>query len=116
MQFVGGQPGSGRPRQPRVIEVMRERIEQDIDRILRPYFDALEEAVLHATFEGSVIVSDVPDLGARIAAAEKLLDRVYGKPRQAMEHSGPDRGGVPIELSAEGSKAVHEFLARVRGE
>jgi hypothetical protein len=32
---------------------------------------------------------------ARVAAAQALLDRGWGKPMQAMEHSGPD--GNPIE-------------------
>ena len=40
--------------------------------------------------------SDVEDLGAQITAAEHLLSRVYGKPRQQLEHAGAEGG--PIEL------------------
>jgi hypothetical protein len=32
---------------------------------------------------------------ARVAAANAILDRAFGKPSQALEHSGPD--GAPIE-------------------
>lgn len=34
---------------------------------------------------------------ARVAAANSLLDRGWGKPVQAVEHSGPD--GAPIEVT-----------------
>lgn len=34
---------------------------------------------------------------AKIAAAKELLDRGYGKPTQAMEHSGPDGGPVVVQ-------------------
>ena len=34
---------------------------------------------------------------AKIAAAKELLDRGYGKPAQAMEHSGPDGGPVVVQ-------------------
>jgi hypothetical protein len=67
---------------------MRQRVETEIDAILKPYFDALHGAVLHAVHEGRVIVSEHPELAARIAAAEKLLDRVHGRPSQQLEVSG----------------------------
>jgi hypothetical protein len=35
---------------------------------------------------------------ARVAAADKLLDRGYGKAPQAMEHSGPGGGPVTYRL------------------
>lgn len=97
--FGGPQEGSGRPRAPRVIEEMRRRVEEEVDDILAPYFDALRGAVLHAAYEGEVFVSDHPDVAARIAAAEKLLDRVYGRPRQVTEVTGEDGG--PIQLEGE---------------
>lgn len=114
--FGGSQEGAGRPRLPRPHELMRERIEEDLERILRPYFDAIDNAVVTSVSMGEVTVSDVKDLGARIAAAEKLLDRVYGKSRQAVEHTG--EGGQPIQLDHAGDeetvKLAHELLARVR--
>ena len=78
---------------------MREKVEAEIDKVIAPYFDAVENAMMHATYEGDVIVSPHPDLGARINAAEKLLDRVYGKPRQTIEHAGPlDGSAIPVEF------------------
>ena len=45
-------------------------------------------------------ISHDPKAGAaaRISAANSLLDRLYGKPSQAVEVSGPDGG--PVELRA----------------
>lgn len=34
---------------------------------------------------------------ARVSAATAILDRAYGRPKQAVEHSGP--GGSPIEVA-----------------
>jgi hypothetical protein len=98
--FGGSQPDAGRPAKPRVVDVLRERVEAEVEKIVAPYFEALEHAVLHATYEGEVVVSEHADLGARINAAEKLLDRVYGKPRQTIEHAGAQDGAaVPVELN-----------------
>lgn len=65
------------------------------------------------------ILKESPDDKARIAAAEALLNRAWGKPSQAVEVSGPD--GEPIESKAEvtahadpGNAArILEVLARV---
>lgn len=42
---------------------------------------------------------DIADKGeseaARVAAANALLDRGYGRPRQALEHSGPEGSPMP---------------------
>ena len=94
---------------------MRERVEERIDEILAPYFDAIRSAVVHATYEGEVLPSQHPDLGARIAAAEKVLNRVYGKPRQVQEVTG--EGGGPVEVSGdladpEIRRLAHELLRR----
>ncbi len=93
---AAGVLGGAATRKPRLVEVMRERVEAEVDRILAPYFEALEGAVVTATWEGEVIASDVADLGARIAAAEKLLNRVYGMPRQATELTGAEGGPVAV--------------------
>lgn len=111
-----GAKGGAATRRPRVIERMRERVEEDIEKIIAPYFDAIENAIVTATHEGQVIPSEVADLGARIKAAEALLDRVYGKPRQVTEVSGPDGGAVPIQGldDPEVARAAHEFLSNVK--
>lgn len=102
----------GRPKLPRPHEVMRDRIESEIDAVLEPYFAALTGAVAHSFYEGELVLSDEPDYGARIAAAEKLLDRVYGRPRQQLEHTG--HNGAPIKTEGTldvSSPKVREHLS-----
>jgi hypothetical protein len=38
-----------------------------------------------------------PEAGARVAAADKLADRVDGKAKQPVENSGPDGGPMVME-------------------
>lgn len=106
LAFHGPTPGSGRPRLERPTEAMQRLVEENVLAVLRPHFmalgydvvlkdgrPALQEGVmptLTAAFQGEVSQSDVVDLGAMLEAAEKLLDRVYGRPRQALEHTGAD--------------------------
>jgi hypothetical protein len=116
-RFGGPQPGSGRPRAPHAVEALRQRIEDSIEAWIAPYEEAVKNAVLHATHEGKVHVSDVPDLGARIKAAEAAFDRAYGRPRQVQEIVGAEGG--PIRVSEEAfadpktRKALHELVRRV---
>jgi hypothetical protein len=104
---------AGRPRTPRPTDLMREIVEDEVVAVLAPFFRAIGidievvdgELVKQPCTRPSRYVWAGPDdpavhmedLGAQIAAAEKLLDRVYGKPRQALEHTGA--GGGPIEVS-----------------
>lgn len=119
--FGGAQPGAGRPRLPRPHERMREKIEAELDAIVAPYFETIKEAVMFVKYEGELIVTDTPDLGARIAAAERLLDRVYGKPAQAVELTGAAGGAVAVEVMAVDDfdagtrKLAHDLLARAAG-
>lgn len=79
----------GRPPNPRAVDVLRERIEQDIDKVLNPLWDALDADRGVVVGNGpSAHVDYVPDFSARIAAARELLDRGYGKPKQTSEVSG----------------------------
>jgi hypothetical protein len=81
-----GAPGNGRPRKPRAVDVLRERIEANIDRVLDPLWDAL-------TADRAMVVGNGPtahvelasDHPTRIAAARELLDRAYGRTRQSSE-------------------------------
>jgi hypothetical protein len=82
----------GRPAKPRVVDVLRERIEEDAERVLRPFFDALD-----AASRGG----DDPDHAIRLAAARDLLDRGYGKPRQ----------GTDVEISGSLSLNVLDLAA-----
>jgi hypothetical protein len=113
--FGGQQEGAGRPRVPGPTEVARRLVEENIGAILTPHFKVLGYDVidtpdglmlqpipdggakLHSTFMGEVVVSKHDDLGAMMSAAEKLLDRTVGKPRQVVEHSGPKGGPIQTE-------------------
>lgn len=84
--FGGPQPGSGRPRKLRAIDVLKERMEQDIDRVLAPLFEALRAEKSVVVGQGPTAhVETVPDIPTRIAAARELLDRGYGRPKQVVD-------------------------------
>jgi hypothetical protein len=100
----------GRPASPRVVDVMRERVEAEMEAVLAPYFEAIREAVMFVKYEGELVVTDTPDLAGRIAAAEKLLDRVYGKPRQTIEHAGPE-SGAPLAVEFDLGESARKVLA-----
>lgn len=99
MQFVGGGPGSGRPPAPRVVDVVRERIEQDMDAWYQVLLDARDATKPVMVGHGDDAYTEhVPDHGVRLAAFREVMDRAYGKPKQATELSGP--GGGPIAVGA----------------
>ena len=110
---AAGALGGAAGRHPRVVDIMRERVEAAADEILDAYFRVLREAMLYGTQQrsGEIVVSDHPDIGARMAAAEKLLDRVYGKPKQSTEITGPDDG--PVTASFVLAPAAREVIAGV---
>ena len=104
--FGGAQPGAGRPTAPRATDVLKERVEAELDRWLAPFEDAL----------GAVSSSGEPDHRTRMSAASQVLDRVYGKPvskDDAMRIRGPTVDGEPLgeTIDAEIEKLVGE-LAR----
>lgn len=95
-RFGGVQPGSGRPRKPRAIDVLKEKVEEQIDTVIAPYFDAL--------------ASDDQDL--RLKAADRLLDRSYGKAAQVVRHQG-DRDeplNVNVNLDDKARKVLGDVL------
>jgi hypothetical protein len=96
--FGGPQPGAGRPRKPRVVDVIRERIEQDMEPVIAALVDALsaDRGVVVGAGE-SAELELIPDHAARIAAARELLDRAYGRARQALEVTGEDGGPVALD-------------------
>lgn len=106
---------------PKPTEVARRLVEENVAAILRPHFKALglrlnddgsveqleRGAILTGeSKDGEVRASLIEDLGAQIAAAEKLLDRVYGRPKQATEISGPDGGPLTTALITDPSMAA----------
>jgi hypothetical protein len=130
--FVAANGKAGRPRNPRPSEVARQLIEQNVLVLQRPYWRTLGYDVelgpdgprlveleaggakMHSTSGGYVSMSKHDDLGAMMAAAERLQDRVYGKPTQATEISGPDGGPVEVidTSDPENVAALHALLGR----
>ena len=83
-----------RRRPPSVIELLRERVEAEAEAILAPYFEALAQG------EG---------VEQRMRAAERLLDRVFGRPKQSAELSMV-AGLAPLHL---GDGPGHASLRRL---
>lgn len=110
----------GRPPMPKPTEVARQLVERHVFAVLAPHFKTLGlelgadgevtplprgAIITGESKDGEVIASTIEDLGAQIAAAEKLLDRVYGRPKQATEISGPDGEPIGTRLILDGSLA-----------
>lgn len=59
---------------------------------------------------------------ARVSAANAILDRAYGRPRQSLEHSGPSGGPIAVDLTHVSSddlqrlKTIFGDLASVAGD
>lgn len=122
--FGGPQPGAGRPRVPGPTEVARQVVEANVVALLRPYFEAvgleLHDDLSTSSCEGPVKYvwagTDEPalamkDLGAAIGAVEKLLDRIYGRPKQQTELTGAGGGPVTVEHGLDLAKLSDEDLA-----
>lgn len=67
----------------------------------------------------SIMLSASEGGAARVAAANALLDRGYGKPKQSVEASGPDGGAIetkatidPASLSADQLRALASIAVR----
>lgn len=103
--FGGVQPGAGRPPTPRAVDVLRERIEQDIDAVLDPLWQALDaDAGVVVGHGKDAFVEMIADHRTRIAAARELLDRGYGRPKQATEITTPDGGAVVLVAPADATE------------
>lgn len=120
---------------PKTTEILRELVEENALALVRPHFlvlgyDVVIEdgrpvlvqlenggAKLYGTSkEGNVRVSDHDDLGAMVEAVEKLMNRVFGRPKQATEISGPEGGPVEmveVPVTMERSRTVADILAGI---
>lgn len=106
-------PGAGRPSK---IDQWRQAVLEEFEIWVAPYRAAVTSAVLTTTFEGRVHVSNVPDLAARIAAAEKVFNRLFGMPGQPIEFSGRVDGQIDLSgLSLEEKRLARELLLRATG-
>ena len=133
--FGGPQPGSGRPANPKPTEIMRRLVEEHVEVVLAPHFRTLGydverdektgelrivaspdggAKIYGESKEGDINMTSHDDLGAHIAAAEKLLDRIYGRPKQATELTGAEGGPVElVPVSREKAKEVGGILSKV---
>lgn len=108
--FGGSQEGSGRPRLPRPHEVLREKIEADIESWLAPLIVARGKGKPIKTWDGKqhkIIYVDDPELGMK--ATKLAFSLVYGKPRQPLEITGEDGGAIELETDL-ADPAVKEAL------
>jgi hypothetical protein len=80
----GSVKGGENRRRPPASEIFRERVEAELGDWLRPYNAA----------------RDSGDHALALKAADSILDRAYGRARQATELSGPDGGAITIEQLA----------------
>lgn len=112
---AGRAGASPKPHRQRVVDVIRERIEEHIDDVLRPLFEALDadRGVVVGSGENAML-EHVPDWDARLRAVREVLDRAYGRPKQALEHTGPEGGALAHEviLDAESREAIAGVLRR----
>lgn len=90
----------GRPKNPRAVDVLRDKLEAEIDAWLDVLVDAREaqKAIVVGAGEGAFLEL-IPDYTVRLRAFQEAFDRVYGKPKQATELSGP--GGDPIRTEGD---------------
>src|SRR5687767_2093671 len=80
-----GQLG-GRPPNPRAVDVIRERLEADMETWLRPLEEALTaERVVVVRSGDHAVAERHPDHGTRLRAVAEALDRAYGRPKQGAE-------------------------------
>ncbi len=106
----------GRPRLPRVVDVIKERIEAEADEVVDALMDALHatEGIAIAVKGGGATLVETPDHKTRIAAARELLDRGYGRPKQQTELTGADGGPVeivPVAIDRDAAAAVAGILS-----
>lgn len=119
--FGGSDVGKlgGRPKLEDPFDVAREAVRQHAELLIAPHFKALgydirieltkDGPILHLdkredgaaklygeSKDGVIVPSSIEDIGAQIAAAEKILDRLFGKPRQAVEMTGAEGGPVEV--------------------
>jgi hypothetical protein len=78
------QPGPGGQRKPRSHEVLAELVERQVERILAPFVAALE--------------SD--DLDVAMRGGRELMDRAWGKPKQAVDVDHTSGGKTLDQLFA----------------
>lgn len=98
--FIPDNGFGGRKPNPRAVDVLREKLEAEIDEWLQVYIGAREATKPVGVGSGEDFqMVEIPDHALRLRALADAFDRVYGKPKQATELSGP--GGEPIRTEGD---------------
>jgi hypothetical protein len=82
----GKRPGAGRPKGRKDAKTL------EIEAAAKEYAGDALRALVKVARRGK-------SEGSRVAAAVALLDRGYGRPRQSLEHSGPDGGPIDVRTN-----------------
>jgi hypothetical protein len=110
----GAQPGAGRKPRPRVVDIIRERIDDRAGEVFDALWGALKAERAVVVGNGpSAHVEMVPDYATHIAAARELLDRGYGRPKQSSEvtvitQDMIDRAIIDLEAEVAGLEGTVE--------
>lgn len=101
----------GRPKAPRVVDILKERFEAEADEWLGALKDALQahEAVT-VGFGKDAYLEMVPDHRTRLQALSIAFDRVYGRPKQQTELTGADGGPLEIVTPVTRPGGVHSLI------
>jgi hypothetical protein len=95
----GARPGSGRKRKVHPLDILRQRFEAEAERYFEPFEQALSAMKAVVVGNGaSAHIEMVEDVALRLAAVEKLMDRIYGRPKQISEITGADGGALEVNV------------------
>jgi len=106
--FGGPQQGSGRPRKPRTVDLMREWVEDHPEAfgVIKEALSAKRAIVVGNTKDA--YVEYVPDWPTRIVAFKELMDRAYGKSKTFAEHTI-----ITDDVLAQAMRTMEEEFARL---
>lgn len=91
--------GRGRKKKQTAAQIMRQRFEAEADRYLKPFEEALEALKPVVVGNGaSAHVEMHPDVALQLKAANDILDRIYGRPKQVSEITGADGDALAITV------------------
>lgn len=114
-EHAGWAGGHEKPRIPKPMELAQRLVEENMEAVVAPYFEALgifrgadgvwtydrqRAARIYgkSASTGYVNMSDFPDLEVQLKAAEAILNRLYGRPKQAVELGTGDSGPIQVDL------------------
>lgn len=130
--FIARNGKAGRKPRPKPDELIRQRLQAAVDYVLAPHFQALgivgwtqegmpivdmSQAAMEVgrSNSGKVSLTEIADLGGRIAAAEKLMDRGFGKSTQPTRDDTPDVDAEIAKLLKKMDKRDRKEAAHANG-